>query len=70
MNYHLKLTKIILMTINTEIFFSKSRLSSHCLNIEQGRHKKPKVPLENRICHNCSMSMIEDEIHFLLQCPQ
>ena len=48
---------------------SKFRLSSHCLNIEQGRHKKPKVPLENRICHNCSMNMVEDEIHFLLQCP-
>jgi hypothetical protein len=48
---------------------SKLRLSSHSLNIERGRHTKPKTPLEDRLCTVCDKSEVEDEFHFLLKCP-
>ena len=35
--------------------------------IEKGRHYK--IPREDRICPNCSLKEIEDEMHFLLCCP-
>ena len=46
--------------------FSKFRLSSHCLNIEKGRHVKPKLPIEARLCNTCKQ--VEDEEHLLLHC--
>ena len=49
--------------------FSKLRLSSHSLQIEKGRHVKPKLAVEKRICECCDMNAIEDEIHMLLFCP-
>ena len=36
------------------------------LEIEKGRHQN--IPLNERICKLCKLE-IEDEIHFLLQCP-
>ena len=39
--------------------------SSHDLLIEKGRHYKPKIPREERICNLCNSNEIEDEIHFL-----
>ena len=47
---------------------SHLRLSCHKLQIELGRHKRPKVPVENRICMKCNASQIEDEIHFITSC--
>ena len=38
------------------------------MQIETGRYKKPKVPLNNRICKLCKDNVIEDEIHFHLCC--
>ena len=35
--------------------------------IEEGRHKRPLVPKEERFCPFCP-SKIENEIHFLTQC--
>lgn len=46
---------------------SKFRLSNHKLMIEVGRHMKPKLPKEQRICQLCNQG-IEDEIHFLIEC--
>ena len=44
------------------------RLSSHRLEVEVGRWAKPnKVPYENRKCKICNI--LEDEFHFLLECP-
>ena len=45
------------------------RLSSHCLAIETGRHVKPKLPVDARLCTKCNTQSIEDEIHFILICP-
>ena len=47
---------------------SKFRLSSHCLQIEKGRHQKHKQPLEERVCVHCSLAEVEDEYHLLLRC--
>ena len=48
---------------------SKLRLSSHCLNIEVGRHTRPKVERKNRVCKLCNNGVIEDEEHFVMACP-
>ena len=47
---------------------AKFRSGSLPLQVETGRYKKPKVPLENRICKFCSDNTVEDEMHFLLSC--
>ena len=43
------------------------RTSSHKLRVEKGRHHNLK--LADRICLNCTCNSIEDEMHFLLDCP-
>ena len=48
---------------------SKLRLSSHDLMVEKGRHSKPKTPLEERTCPFSSNNVVEDEQHFVLECP-
>ena len=45
---------------------TKLRLSNHPLFIETGRHSRIERP--QRLCPFC-LTMIEDEIHFLIQCP-
>ena len=47
---------------------AKFRSGSLPLQIETGRYKKPKVPLNYHICNLCNDNVIEDEIHFLLCC--
>ena len=48
--------------------FTKLRISAHTLEIEKGRHTKPKTPVENRLCRFCPAQCIETEKHFLLDC--
>ena len=48
---------------------SRFRLSSHNLQIEIGRHLKPKQLLHERLCKQCNLNVIESEEHFLLYCP-
>ena len=50
------------------IALSKFRLSSHKLRIESGRHEG--IGINERICTQCNMHVIEDEFHFLLVCPK
>ena len=45
---------------------SQFRIGNHHLNIETGRHKRPKIPPEQRMCHFCNS--VEDESHFLIDC--
>ena len=46
------------------------RVSSHHLQIEKGRYHKPKkIPAEERKCLHCTLNVVEDEIHFLMHCP-
>ena len=53
--------------INARVCLTKFRLSNHKLMIETGRHHK--VPKTERFCPFCH-GMIEDEIHFLINCKQ
>ena len=49
---------------------SRFRLSNHTLENEKGRHQKPKVPVNLRLCKACNSNInIEDEVHFLMLCP-
>ena len=61
-NYH-----ITTRNINARVCLTKFRLSNHKLMIETGRHQK--VPKTERFCPFC-YGMIEDEIHFLINCKQ
>ena len=45
---------------------AKLRCSSHCLEIEKGRHKD--IETKDRICNMCTDKAIEDEDHFLSKC--
>ena len=46
---------------------TKLRLSSHHLNIETGRWRRPNpVPRAERRCRTCDV--VEDEYHFLFEC--
>ena len=47
--------------------FSKPRISNHKLMIEIGRYNQPTN--NNRHCPFCGCNVIEDEVHFLFQCP-
>ena len=49
---------------------SKFRISAHKLEIERGRYTVPKTPVCNRICKQCNIGIVEDEVHFLLECPK
>jgi hypothetical protein len=39
------------------------------LEVETGRYARPATPLDQRICQLCNSHAVEDEKHFLLQCP-
>ena len=45
----------------------KLRISSHKLRIETGRYDN--LPRGERLCNLCNCNRIEDETHFLLDCP-
>ena len=47
---------------------SRFRCSAHHLAIETGRHQKPKVPIDDRICLVCRS--LEDEQHHLIHCSK
>ena len=47
---------------------TKFRISAHDLEIEKGRYYN--IPPDKRYCKLCKNDAVEDEIHFLLQCPK
>ena len=47
----------------------KLRVSAHRLMIEIGRYNKTHLQRDERICKNCDTGKVEDEFHFLLECP-
>ena len=48
--------------------FTRLRTSSHRLNIELGRYQG--IPRHDRLCNKCSANVVEDELHFLLECSK
>ena len=59
----------VLINPKKKINISKIRINSHELHSEIGRWTVPKTPWVERICHLCENRKIEDENHFLLECP-
>ena len=47
---------------------SRFRVSSHRLGVELGRHQKPRLPEERRLCIFCNSRKLDDEVHFLIHC--
>ena len=49
---------------------ARFRCSNHVLQIEVGRHSKgERPPVEARLCTRCDLCTVENEAHFLLDCP-
>jgi hypothetical protein len=56
---------------------TKFRISAHQLRIETGRYERKKnqagkisiLEKEEKVCLYCNLSKVEDESHFLLECP-
>ena len=51
-------------------FLAKTRLGVLQLRIETGRYERPKLNAEQRICKQCSLDSVENEAHFILECPR
>ena len=47
---------------------SPTRLKSHLLRIETGRHGQNRIDRSERICQVCDTGDLEDEYHFVLAC--
>ena len=52
---------------NNKKDLTRLRISSHRLSIEIGRYAR--IDRSNRTCSKCSLCVLGDEIHFLLECP-
>ena len=57
-------------SFNLRLPFTKLRISTHDLHIETGRYNKPSLPPDQRICQNCNLNAIENEKHFIINCPK
>ena len=49
--------------------FSMLRGGCLPLEVEKGRYKRPKTPLNERTCKMCLSNCVEDENHFIMNCP-
>ena len=55
---------------NQRAWLTRLRTSSHQLKIEKGRWCKPQpIPESERLCMYCSEDAIDNEFHFLMNCP-
>jgi hypothetical protein len=59
----------VLTSIKKKISIAKIRTNSHELHTETERWSIPKTPCDERVCHLCDTKKVEDEKHFLLDCP-
>jgi hypothetical protein len=59
----------VLPSVKKKINIAKVRTNSHELHSETGHWSIPKTPWDERVCHLCDTKKVEDEKHFLLDCP-
>jgi hypothetical protein len=59
----------VLPSVKKKISIDKIRTNSHEIHSETGRWSIPKTPWDERVCHFCDTKKVEDEKHFLLDCP-
>ena len=64
-----KYLSILTLVQRKQINIAKIRTNSHELHSETGRWTVPKTLCEERIWHLYENRNIEDENHFLLECP-
>jgi hypothetical protein len=55
---------------NDRVSMTRFRTSSHKLQIEIGSYTIPKTTINDRTCKKCNLNSVEDELHFLLNCPK
>jgi hypothetical protein len=56
-------------SVKKKISIVKIRANSHELHSETECWSIPKTPWDERVCHLCDTKKVEDEKHFLLDCP-
>ena len=56
------------LTWKQKRLIAQLRTGNHKLRIETGRHCKPSLPPEQRVCLHCNAACTEDEKHFLAEC--
>jgi hypothetical protein len=59
----------VLTSVKKKTSTVKIRTNSHELHSEIGHWSIPKTPWDGRVCHLCDTKKVEDEKHFLLDCP-
>ena len=59
----------VIKDFNLRKILTKFRLSDHNLEIELGRRRSPKVPVNLRFCRRCDFNLIDDETHLIFDCP-
>jgi hypothetical protein len=59
----------ILPSVKKKISIANIRTNFHELHSEIGHWSIPKTSLDERVCHLCNTKKVEDEKHFLLDCP-
>ena len=67
-DYRIEPHKLYIRNKKHQRALTRLRVSSHKLNIELGRHSRPSIPRDERVCQFCDAREIDDEIHFLFQC--
>ena len=65
-----KLEKYLLLPDSTDrINISKFRCRNSNLPVVTLRYEHLNIPYENRTCTLCTMGVVGDEFHYILQCP-
>jgi hypothetical protein len=59
----------VLPSVKKKISIAKIRTNSHEFYSDTGRWSILKTPWNERVCHLCDTTKVEDEKHFLLDCP-
>ena len=67
-NYRIESHILYVRDKNHQRTLTRLRVSSQKLNIEAGRHARPYVPRQQRLCLYCDSRELDDETHFLLRC--
>ena len=58
------------LSLKQRTILTRFRVSCHSLEIELGRHHRPYVPAEARLCKQCTLGEPQDEVHHLFRCTK
>jgi hypothetical protein len=60
---------LLTLPLKTRRNLTKLRISAHLLASEFGRYSRPVTPPEKRLCQYCDLNCVENEYHFIMECP-